>query len=634
MGSSRLRQINLRVSVLQFVLLFSVVLILARLFYLQFFSEQYKIYAENNSLRKVVIYPTRGIIYSKDDIALVENEAIYDVMLIEQEINTKKKIFDTLAFCTLLSIDTSEFNKVFTEAKKNKLVYSSYKPFPIVKSITREQVSSLQEELYKFNGVYIQLRTARKYPINSSSHILGSLGEVNQDIIEKDEYYKLGDFIGVNGLEKYYEEILRGKKGLKIQLVNVLNQVKGSYEDGKNDIIPENGKNLHLSIDLELQQYVEKLLDGKKGSLVAIEPKTGEILAMVSSPSFNPNLLVGSNKGNNYDSLLKDPAKPLYSRATQASYPPGSTLKPFEALVGLKLGIITKDYSYSCSGGYRLSARQRIGCHDFGTFDLHNSLRLSCNSYYCNLFRVIVDHEKDVEKGLTIWSNSLKEFGFGKPLGVDITEDGKGLLPYPEIYDRKPPRGYGKGNWKSSTIISLGIGQAEIGTTCLQLANAVSVIANKGYYIVPHLAKSVSDLDNINKRKPLQFEKINVDTDTSRYNTIIEAMNDVVNRGTATMARVPDISVCGKTGTSQNPHGKDHSLFICFAPKENPQIAIACIIENAGFGGSWAAPLSSLVIEKYLKDTISRPYVESRVLSNSYLMTKIYSTKDSSSTTK
>jgi penicillin-binding protein 2 len=503
---------------------------------------------------------------------------------------------DTLAMCDLLEIEKEEFLEKFTKARN----YSRYKPSTFLKEISSISYANIQEQLHNYPGFYVQTRTLRKYPRSSAAHILGYIGEVDQATIEKRPYYRSGDYIGKSGLEYSYEELLRGTRGVKKIEVDVHNRTKGKYLDGEEDTSAVTGTTIFTTLDIILQEYGELLMKNKKGSIVAIEPHSGEILSLVSAPAYDPNMLVGRAVRKNYPLLTKDTLKPLFNRALMAKYPPGSIFKTVQAMIGLQAGVISENSSFVCN--------KIIGCHNHPT--AHNvaaSVKMSCNPYYYSVFRRILQQKraksifKDSELGLAIWSKQVKKFGFGTRLETDLPGVKSGFVPDVKFYNKW----YGEGRWAFSTIYSLSIGQGELGVIPLQMANLSATIANRGHYYVPHFIKKIDKTDKI----PAKFtQKHKIDIHEKHINTVIDGMYGVVYEpgGTARRARIhEDIIVCGKTGTAQNPHGEDHSVFIAFAPRENPQIAVAVYVENAGGGGSWAAPISSLMIEKYLTDTIS-----------------------------
>jgi penicillin-binding protein 2 len=595
-----------RSKVILAIVVFVGLIFLGRLFYIQVLDKNYKQFANDNSLRKETIYPARGLIYDRKGNILVRNVTIYDVMCIPANV----KELDTNALCKLLEVDKAEFEENFDKAK----FYSRYKPSPIVRQITPEQYGRFQERLFEFRGFYVEAKTMRAYPLHVAAHAIGYLGEANDEDIAAGEYYKMGDYIGMSGLEKSYEPRLRGQKGIRMVMVDVLNREQGRYMDGKEDIPAIPGEDLNTGLDLKLQQYAEKLLKGKKGAIVALDPNSGEILAMASMPDYDPNLLLGRERAHNYGKMVLDPEKPLFNRAISARYPPGSTIKTVEALIAMQENVINKSTTYSCSGGYHLSAAHTIHCHASGTFDMAAAIKMSCNTYYCNVFRMMVDQRKydNPAEGLDDWAAGLNSFGLGTKLGIDIPNENKGLVPNAKYYDRH----YGEGAWKSSNIISLGIGQAEISLTPIQLANQVAVIANRGFYITPHFVRSVSSKE---KTEALKWPKKYVKIDSVYFRYVVDAMEEVVLHGTAYFLKNPKMSVCGKTGTAENPHGKDHAIFIGFAPKDNPKICVAVVIENAGFGATWAAPIATLMMQQYINDSITTPYWEKRILDANYL---------------
>ncbi len=577
-------------------------LFILRLFWVQIIDKNYKQFAEQNALRKETIIPARGLIYDRKGKLVVNNQTFYDVMVTP----AKVKDLDTNAICQLLDVDKKDFMESYANAES----YSRYRPSAVIRQISYEQYGSLQERLFEFKGFFVQAREARTYPKAIAAHVLGYLGEVSDNEIEKSEgYFKSGDYIGKSGLEHSYEKELRGTKGIKNVLVDVLNREQGRYMNGIYDIPAVAGKDLLTGLDLSLQEYGEKLLKGRKGSIVAIEPNTGEILAMVSMPSYDPGMLLGRKRSSNIGKLMIDPDKPMFNRAIQARYPPGSTLKPLMALFALKEHVIIPSTTYVCNGGYHLTATQTIRCHASGTFDLHGSIQMSCNTYYCNVFRLLIDNPRyrSAANGLDNFTAHLREFGLGGKLGIDIPNENHGIIPTVKLYNKS----YGAGAWHSSTIISLGIGQAEMSFTPLQIANNAAILANKGFYIIPHFVRG---FDRNGRREMLQWERHQVNIDSSAFRLVADAMEDVIEHGTATMAKVKGIQICGKTGTAQNPHGRDHSIFMAFAPKNAPKIAICVILENSGFGGTWAAPMGGLMIEKYLHDSITDKWQEKRIL--------------------
>lgn len=573
---------------------------------IQIVEQSYKLSASNNVLRYIPQYPARGLVYDRNGELIVCNQAAYDLMVIKNEV----KAFDTAEFASILGVTKEQIKASFAQIKRVK-GYSPYKPSVFLKQISAQTYAVLQEKMYKFSGFDVHPRTLRTYPFKMAGHLLGYVGEVDEDIIAKNPYYQLGDYIGVNGLEKSYEKELRGKKGINIYMVDVHNRIKGSYEEGRYDTAAVVGKDLVCTIDAQLQLYGEKLMKNKIGSIVAIEPKTGEVLAMISSPVYDPELLVGRDRANNYRILQSDTLKPIFNRSLMAPYPPGSTFKIVNGLIGLQEGTVYPTTRYGCAGGYPIG--RGVGCHIHPSpLSFIQAIQMSCNTYFCYVFRSIIDKPVfgSVENGFSVWKKHVESFGFGGKLGIDLPNELRGTVPSVSFYDRY----FRKGGWNSLTIISLSIGQGELGTTPLQMANLSATIANRGYYYSPHVIKEIKGGDGIDSKYTI---KHSTTIDSTWFTHVVEGMDMAVNGGaggTALNAALPNIRVCGKTGTAQNPHGADHSVFIAFAPKDNPKIAIAVYIENAGFGGTWASPLASLMIEKYLTDSISRPDLEKYIL--------------------
>ncbi|MGQ9621064.1 MAG: penicillin-binding protein 2 [Bacteroidales bacterium] len=578
------------------IIILSAIVLAGRLFQIQIIETSYRISAENNVLRYVTQYPARGLIYDRNGKLLVYNQAAYDLMVIPGQV---LKI-DTTDFCKSLGI-TRDF---FLERMKAAISYSKRAPSIFLKQMSSETYAGFQEKMFLYPGFYVQARTLRKYSKPIAAHILGYVSEVDESIIRKNSYYKPGDYIGTTGIEEAYESELRGKKGVNIYLVDVYGMVKGSYEEGNFDTTAVQGIDIILTIDSELQEYAESLMKNKSGSVVAIQPSTGEILTMVSSPSYDPSLLVGRVRSENFTRLQSDTTKPIFNRATMASYPPGSTFKPVIGLIALQEKVISPSTMFGCSPGYLF-----VGCHIHETpLDLAGAIENSCNSYFCQTFRRIMENPAypSIKDSYEKWMDYLTQFGFGQNLGSDIINEKSGFLPSTSFYDNR----YGRSSWKALTILSLAIGQGEIGASPLQMANMTAAIANRGFYYSPHLVRVIGDSTNVTRALAVKHL---IEIDRENFETIIKGMERAVNGGpgaTARIAALEGITVCGKTGTAQNPHGKDHSIFIAFAPKENPQIAIAVYIENAGFGSTYAAPVASLIIEKYLRRSITNKYLE------------------------
>jgi len=578
------------------------VLFILRLFYIQVIDKSFQKMADNNAIRELTEYPARGLIYDKNGELLVYNEAVYDLMVIPREV----KNIDTAELCRLLNIPIDIFNKRMLAARN----YSPYVSSIFERQIPKEMYGFVQEKLYKFPGFYIQARTVRKYPLPIAAHALGSIGEVSQKVIEEDSYYAPGDYIGLTGIEKYYEKVLRGRKGRKKVMFDAFNRAKGRYMNGDYDIPAVEGLNLYTYMDAKLQEYGEALMKGKRGSIVAIDPTTGGILAIVSSPGYDPNLLVGRNRGKNFKALIEDQSKPLFDRALMAQYPPGSTFKLVNALIGQQEGVLFPDTRYSCSGGFPLGGGKVVRCHGHASpLDLKQSIQVSCNTYYCKAFKDIIENKKykNTREGFEAWRSHVIDMGFGQKLGSDLPNELPGNIPQAEVYDKI----HGKNKWKALSIISLAIGQGEIGITPLQLANLGAIIANKGWYYPPHIVKDIGLPDCPN---PLFKKKINTGIDSSYFEIIKEGMLDVVEAGTGFGVRMTEIKACGKTGTAQNPHGANHSLFLAFAPYDNPKIVVSVVVENAGYGATWAAPIASLMMEYYILGKVSRKDMENRII--------------------
>ncbi len=588
------------------VLILLALIFIAKLFYLQIINTSYRLSAENNVIRYVPQFPARGLIFDRNGKLVVHNEAAYDLMVIPSQLSE----FDTLDLCDILTIEKEDF----LISLKTARAYSPYRPSTIIKQINPETYAKLQEKMYRFPGFYVHTRTLRKYSYNIASHLLGYVGEVSEKDIKKDPYYKLGDYIGKSGIEKSYETELRGKKGVKMYLVDVHNRIKGPYQSGRHDSDPIVGSNLTATFDADLQTYGEQLMQNKVGSIVAIEPATGEILSLVSAPSYKPSLLVGRIRSKNYLALARDTLKPLFNRALMASYPPGSTFKTINGLIGLQERTLYPSTTYGCTMGYH-SRGLTVGCHSHRSpLNLPSAVQISCNAYFCNVFRNILDSGKytDIHESFDSWRNYLISFGFGQKISLDLPNELKGFVPKSSYYDRY----YGKKGWSSLTVISLAIGQGELGITPIQLANMTAAIANRGHYFSPHIMKEIA---GGNDNKEMFIKKHNTAIDSINFIPIISGMEMAVNGqpgsgSTARIAKIDSIIVCGKTGTAQNPHGEDHSIFIAFAPKDNPKIAIAVFVENGGFGARYAAPIASLMIEKYLKGKTKRKWIEDYIL--------------------
>ena len=581
-----------------------ILIFIIRLFSIQVIDDSFKTSSENNVIRKQTDYPRRGLIYDRNNELVVYNEAAYDLMITPKQAS----YIDTSLICTLLEIDTISLIHKIEKAEN----YSMYKASVFMKQISVETYSKLQENLFLMPGFFVQTRTLRKYPYSTASHLLGYVGEVNERVLKNNPYYKEGDYIGVSGIEKAYEDQLRGQKGVKLLLKDVHNNIQGSFNDGKFDIKSQAGKNLQSSIDILLQNYGEKLMKNKKGSIVALEPSSGEILCLISSPNYDPNDLVGRKRSDNYLILNNDTInKPLFNRASLAQYPPGSTFKLINALIGLQEKVISSSTKYKCNEGYIYGEEKRkMKCHAHRSpLNLIESISNSCNAYFCNVYREIIEKYPNTYEGYNVWREYVTSFGLGNWLNNDLPTGQKGFVPSYNFYDKI----YGKNRWKYSTNLSLSVGQDALLATPIQLANMTACIANRGYYYTPHIVKNINN-DKIDDR----FTKRNYAMiDSALFEIVIKGMQKVVEDeelGTSNIAKMEDINVCGKTGTAQNPHGEDHSIFIGFAPMNNPKIALAVYVENGGWGSTWAVPIASLMIEKYMKGTIKRNKLEKEII--------------------
>lgn len=595
-----------RKNVILAIFLFVGVLFAIRLFMLQVLSNEYKLSAENNVLRYITEYPARGLIYDRNGELLVYNEAAYDLMVVPGQL----KSFDTLELCELLNLDRAAFLERLEKAKN----YSYRKPSVFLEQISREDYGYLEEKLYKYEGFYVQARTLRKYPRPVAAHLLGYIGEVDRNDLEKDPYYSRGDYIGKSGLERSYEKQLRGAKGMRIVMVDVFNREKGSFSGGQYDTSAVAGRDLGISIDVDLQAYGEQLMQNKIGSIVAIEPESGEILSLITAPSYDPNLLVGRIRSKNYFMLNDDSLKPLMNRAIMGTYPPGSTFKMVNALAGMQEEVLFPATTYYCDG----PESRPIRCTHYheSPLQLNSAIQNSCNPYFWKIFRSIITNPaySHDSVGFRHWRDHVVSFGFGQRFDTDIPFELKGNIPTQDYYDRI----YSKGHWRALTIRSLAIGQGEILLTPLQLANLVAVIANRGHYYKPHILKAIDGVEN-----PIGdfVERQQTSIAPEHFDFIRNAMLDVFEgeHGTARWYRIDSVRMCGKTGTVENPHGEDHSMFIAFAPYENPRIAISVIVENAGFGSTWAAPIATLMIEKYLLGKVHRTYLEKRMMEADFI---------------
>ncbi len=573
---------------------------IARLFYIQVLKEDYKLSARNNALRVEKVYPGRGLIYDRNNNLLVGNQSAYDLMVIP----TQVKAMDTLAFCELVGMEIEDFRERLSKAKK----YSWRKASIFMKQLSKEDFALIQEQLHLYSGFYPQKRILRDYMTHAGANVIGFIGEANERYIKDNPEYELGDLIGKTGIEKSYEDILKGKIGVNYRLKDVHNRVMGPYENGAFDTLPEPGLDVHSTIDIDLQSYGEALMAGKRGSVVAIEPSSGEILALVTSPSYDPELMVGRQRSINYNRLYHDSINlPLFDRGLLAEYPPGSPFKVINALIGLQEGTLTPNTSFTCHHGFHFG-RLHVACHCGTSYPiaLRTGISKSCNNYFCRVFKGIIEKYPTAQEGMNAWSNHVQSFNIGRYLNNDLPTGRKGLAPTADYYDKA----FGYTGWKAVSTISLGIGQGELLLTPIQMANMTAAIANKGYYYTPHIVKAIGNqrIDN-----PQFTERKYTTIDSSHFRVVIEGMFDVFESGTARGSRLESITMCGKTGTAENPHGQDHSIFVAFAPKDDPKIAISIIVENGYWGSRWAAPIASLMIEQYINGEISREALEERM---------------------
>lgn len=588
---------------------------ISRLFQLQVIRGASYDPINNATVKPEFIYPERGYIYDRNGKLLVANQVSYDVMVQPNRV----KSIDTLEFCQLLKIDKEDFLKRFRKAER----YATYLPSVFLKQLAKEDFAYLQEKLHKFQGFYIQKRIIRNYPIKAAANVLGYIGEVNEQKARNSKYYQQGELEGKDGVEKQYEEYLRGKKGKRYLRRNNLNRVTGSYKNGAYDTMPVNGKDLQLTLDIDLQLYAQKLMNGKRGGIVVLEPSSGEILALVTSPSYDPNILVGRQRSKNSVLLFKDSInKPTYDRGLSAVYPPGSPFKMMNALIALQENVITENTRFTCYGGYRYGSRphefMRCHCDIYGKpLSLKTAISRSCNSYFSNTYKRIVEKDNNPKEGMNNWNKHATSFGLGNYLGYDLPSGQKGLIPDGEYYDRRY-----RYAWNASTNISNAIGQGEVLTTPIQLANFTAAIANRGYFYTPHIVKKI-DNENIDNEKYTVPKQSTIDK--KHFTPVIEAMHEVFKTGTGKWSQIKGIEICGKTGTAENftlvngfkEQLEDHSILVAFAPKDNPKIALAVFVENGGYGSTIAAPITSLIIEKYIKGDISplHKYREQQMLS-------------------
>ena len=590
------------------------VVFITRLFYLQVYNTSFQKLSENNAVKVLYDYPQRGYIFDRNGILIVSNQPSYDVMFIPKEVKT----LDTLEFCDLLKITKEDFISILKKAHK----YSPRLPSVLIPQLTKSEYAYLSEKMHKYQGFYIQKRSLRDYQVSHSSNVLGYIAEVNKTIIKKNPYYHMGDLIGSAGVEQQYEKILRGIKGVKYIQKDHFNCDIGAYKKGVFDTLPIKGRDIMLTIDETLQKYGEELMINKRGGIVAIEPATGEILALITAPNYDPALLVGRERSKNFTKLWYDTiSRPLFDRVLQGEYPPGSTFKTLIALIGLQEKIIdTKERIY-CNGSYNYGGKKPLSCHQhISPLSMVGAIAKSCNSYFCTVYRRIIEKYSTPQEGIDNFRRHLESFGLGNYMGYDLPAGRPGLIPDSKFYNRWYE--YPKYKWYATATISNAIGQGEIVLTPMQMVNFTAAIANRGWYYKPHILKNVIGTDTISK---LYTERYNTTIDKKYFEPVVQGMFDVYNKGTASFLQIPGIEICGKTGTSENYikiNGKrmqltDHSIFVAFAPKDNPTIAIAVFIENGYWGSRWAGRIAGLMIEKYIKGEISRKDMEAFVLNGS-----------------
>ena len=593
------------------VIIISVILILTRLFYLQIIDDSLKLKSDNNAIKIIYDYPERGYIYDRNGKLLVANQTSYDIMVTPKDV----KNIDTTEFCNLLHITRQDFDRLIEKAKG----FSPRLRSVFIPQLNKREYAALQEKMRKFEpGFEVVKRSLREYQVKVGANVFGSITQASPKIIEKNSYYNSGDLIGVQGVEQSYEIILRGVKGVKYRQMNRFNRDIGSYKQSKFDTIPIRGEDINLTIDIALQQYGEELMINKRGGIVAIEPKTGEILALVTAPNYDPAILVGRQRSKNYTKLYNDSlAKPLYDRGLLAEYPPGSPFKILTGLIGLQEGVIDEQTTFMCHHGFSYARGRFMKCHGFGPHQLHNGIYNSCNTYFANVYMKTINKYQKPAGGVDIWSNHVKSFGLGSFMGYDLPTGKRGKIPTSKTYKQMYPNG----GWRSTAIVSNAIGQGEVLATPIQLANMIATVANQGFYFTPHIIKEIKG-GRINEKFQIKHYST---IDNYYFKPMIAGLFDVYNFGTASGLRVEGIDICGKTGTAENfakvagkrVQLKDHSIFVAFAPKDNPKIAIAILVENGGFGATIAGPIASLMIEKYLRGKITRTDLEKRILAKS-----------------
>ncbi|MBQ0120647.1 MAG: penicillin-binding protein 2 [Bacteroidales bacterium] len=591
-----------------------VIIYIFQLYVLQLGNEQYKENADNNAFIEKITYPSRGLIYDRKGRLIVYNEPAYDLVMIPRDVHN----LDTLEFCNTLRITREDFEKRMEDMRKNPN-YSAYIQQTFMSQLTPEDYGRIQEKLYRFPGFFIAQRILRQYNYHAAANVLGCLREVKEEEIKKDNYYRAGDYTGDMGIEKSYEKYLRGVKGKEVLIRDALGKIQGHYNNGANDVEPVAGNDLNLTIDIELQQFGEELMRGKIGAIVCIEPKTGEILALVTSPSYDPALLAGRDRGKNYTALWTDNFKPLFDRSIQGAYPPGSTFKLSQGLIFEQEQVINLSTAYPCHRGF-ISGGLRVGCHGHGSpITLKPAIQTSCNGYFCWGLKHMLDNRKkygSTSKAFEVWKNYMVDFGYGYKLNIDIPGENRGFIPNSAYYDKN----LGEGKWVANSIISDAIGQGEILATPLQIANMSACIANRGYYITPHVVRKIAGVGVLKKNIERHETRINKEY----FEHAVEGMRMSITGGTSRSGNVPGLDICGKTGTAQNPHGRDHSAFMGFAPMNDPKIAVAVYVENGGFGATFGVPIGTLMIEKYLSGKLTRESLASSMSNTSIFSTKAY----------
>ncbi len=601
-----------RSRIIRLIFLIAFVLIIAQLFYLQVVSGKFSQMADDNAILRKTIYPPRGLVLDRSKQAILNNTLTFDLMVTPSQ----AKGIDTAFFCRLMEIDTAEYRKrIITAIIKNK----SFRPSVFEASLPPQKYARIQENIWRFqNGFYIQERPIRSYPFDAAANIVGYIGEVDSNYLKKhsEAGYQSGDYAGMTGLEASYEKVLMGERGMQVLIKDNFNRIQGSYENGAMDVEAVAGNNLYTSLDVELQKFGEKLMTNKVGSIVAIDPRTGGIISMVSSPTYNPNYLTGTERRKNFSALYTDPRLPLLNRAVNASYAPGSTFKTLQALIGLGEGVINTRTTFSCSGAfYGCGSGKPMGCLDPGTYYLSTGITHSCNTYFANVMQRVINNPKypNVDSSLRVWDNYMTAFGMGHRLGVDVPTEQKGNIPTPEYFNN--PKRFGPGKWGFCSFRSVSIGQGEVTATPLQVANEMAYIANKGFYYIPHIVDSIDGGDKFGLLEKYKKKVIPINLADSIFEAVHDGMQGVMESGTGRGSKVPGITICGKTGTVENYANikgqlvkqPNHSFFCAFAPRENPTIAIMCVVENSGrYGGTYAGPITTLMIEKYINDTLSK----------------------------